>query len=582
MSGNAALWNTLWGEWIVEELIRCGLKLFCISPGSRSTPLTVAAARHPEAEINLIYDERAAAYYALGYSRGSETPGVLICTSGTAAANYLPAIVEASVEQIPMIVLTADRPPELQQTGANQSINQNQLFGSHVRWFFDPGCPGPELPASTLFSCIDQAVHLARYPLPGPVHLNLPFREPFLLPNNQKPEEIIHDPDLQSWKAEKKPWISHPLPKISADAKLLENFAKNLPEQGILSIGRIPPKSISTVKKLANDLAWPVFADIASGLRLGPEFPNRVTYYDQLLIDSDFLKSHPPQKVIHLGFAPTSKRWLGEMEKLPADTLVWIKEGSSRLDPTNRFRSVFETSVEDFCSEMISKLKKRKKSEWTIHWLDQSNKIEKLMEQFVTNHPLFSEMKLVRTLTKIIPESHALFLGNSLPVREVDFYGSGNGSEVKVGLNRGASGIDGLVASSAGYSKGLNQPLTLLLGDLSLLHDLNSLKLISESPKPIVLIVLNNHGGGIFSFLPISEHKDIFETYFSTPHSLEFKDAAKMFKLSYFNPESPEEFESIYLKQASADKSCIIEVNTLKEDNIRVQKEWTEFLHQNR
>ena len=481
-----------------------------------------------------------------------------------------------------MIVLTADRPPELQQTGANQSINQNQLFGSHVRWFFDPGCPGPELPASTLFSCIDQAVHLARYPLPGPVHLNLPFREPFLLPKNLKPKEIIHDPDLQSWKAEKKTWISHPLPKISADAKLLENFAKNLPEQGILSIGRIPPASISTVKKLANDLAWPVFADIASGLRLGSEFPNRVTYYDQLLIDSDFLKSHSPQKVIHLGFAPTSKRWLREMEKLPADTLVWIKEGFSRLDPTNRFRSVFETSVEDFCSELISKLKKRKKSEWTIHWLDQSNKIEKLMEQFVTNHPLFSEMKLVRTLTKIIPESHALFLGNSLPVREVDFYGSGYGSEVKLGLNRGASGIDGLVASSAGYSKGLNQPLTLLLGDLSLLHDLNSLKLISESPKPIVLIVLNNHGGGIFSFLPISEHKDIFETYFSTPHSLEFKDAAKMFKLPYFNPESPEDFESIYLKQASADKSCIIEVNTLKEDNIRVQKEWTEFLHQNR
>ena len=582
MSGNAALWNTLWGEWIIEELIRCGLKLFCISPGSRSTPLTVAAARHTEADINLIYDERAAAYYALGYSRGSGTPGVLICTSGTAAANYLPAIVEASVEQIPMIVLTADRPPELQQTGANQSINQNQLFGSHVRWFFDPGCPGPELPASTLFSCIDQAVHLARYPHPGPVHLNLPFREPFLLPKNQKPEEFIHDPDLQSWKTEKKTWINHPLPKISADAKLLENFAKNLPEQGILSIGRIPPASISTVKKFANHLAWPVFADIASGFRLGPEFPNRVTYYDQLLIDSDYLKSYPPQKVIHLGFAPTSKRWLGEMEKLPADTLVWIKEGSSRLDPTNRFRSVFETSVEDFCSEMISKLKKRKKSKWTIHWLDQSNKIEKLMEQFVTNHPLFSEMKLVRTLTNIIPESHALFLGNSLPVREVDFYGSGNGSEVKVGLNRGASGIDGLVASSAGYSKGLNQPLTLLLGDLSLLHDLNSLKLISESPKPIVLIVLNNHGGGIFSFLPISEHKDIFETYFSTPHSLEFKDAAKMFKLPYFHPESPEEFESIYLKQTSADKSCIIEVSTLKEDNIRVQEEWTEFLHQNR
>lgn len=578
VSGNAASWNTLWGNWIVEELIRCGLRLFCISPGSRSTPLTIAAARNPEAEIKLIYDERASAYYALGYTRATGLAGVLICTSGTAAANFLPAVVEASVEQIPMLILTADRPPELQQTGANQSINQNQLFGSHVRWFFDPGCPGPEPSGSTLLSCVDQAVHLAHHPLPGPVHLNLPFREPFLLQQNQNLDEVAVDPDLQIWKKEKIPWIRHATPKIGTDEKVLRELAQNLPEKGILSIGRIPSNAYQSVKKFAGILKWPVFADISSGLRLGSGTPNRITYFDQLLLDQDFFTTHLPQKILHLGFAPTSKRWLSVMETLPAEDLLWIKQGSSRLDSTHRFRNVFETSLHEFCKLMLPWLGNRKNSEWTGHWLAESERIEILMDEFISKQIGISEMSLTQKLTEIIPDTHALFLGNSLPVREVDFYGSGNGSTVSVGLNRGASGIDGLVASGTGYAKGLDRPLTLLLGDLSLLHDLNSIQLIAESFQPVVLIVLNNQGGGIFSFLPVSEHQDIFETYFSTPHSLEFEEAAKMFGMPYFKPHSMEEFQTIYLERVGSNTSCIIELKTVKEDNVRLQKKWTEFL----
>jgi len=172
-------WNERWGELIIEELVRHDTDCFCISPGSRSTPLTVAVAKNPRAKSAIFYDERAAAYYALGHARATGRPAVLICTSGTAAANYLPAVIEAAVEQIPLLVLTSDRPPELRDTGANQAINQTFLFGTHVRWFFDPGCPCSEFTTEALLSTIDHAVSKTLQPLSGPVHLNFPFREPF-------------------------------------------------------------------------------------------------------------------------------------------------------------------------------------------------------------------------------------------------------------------------------------------------------------------------------------------------------------------------------------------------------------------
>jgi 2-succinyl-5-enolpyruvyl-6-hydroxy-3-cyclohexene-1-carboxylic-acid synthase len=210
-------WNKWWGELIIEELVRNGTECFCISPGSRSTPLTTAVATNPSANAVICYDERAAAYYALGHARGSGLPAVLICTSGTAAANYLPAVIEASVEQIPLLLLTADRPPELHENGANQAVNQTNLFGTHVRWYFDPGCPGPEFPIEALLTTIDHAIFKTNFPLPGPVHLNCPYREPFSDAEN-------HSENIQyKLTSDKKPYVYNPAPRKILPADEIKN-----------------------------------------------------------------------------------------------------------------------------------------------------------------------------------------------------------------------------------------------------------------------------------------------------------------------------------------------------------------------
>ncbi|MEE3121165.1 MAG: 2-succinyl-5-enolpyruvyl-6-hydroxy-3-cyclohexene-1-carboxylic-acid synthase [SAR324 cluster bacterium] len=578
MSGWAASWNTWWGKWIIEELVRCNLKTFCISPGSRSTPLTASAARHPKAQTKLFTDERAAAYFALGCARATKSPVGLICTSGTAAANFLPAVAEASVEHIPLIVLTADRPPELQQTGANQSIDQNQLFGSHVRWFFDPGTPNPEYPLSALLSSIDYAVGCSRHPLPGPVHLNFPFREPLLAESTEMTREPVLETGLQNWREGSGPWIRQMPLLPEPDEALLEEILRQLPQQGIFSIGRVPQAAQGSITKLAEKLNWPVFADIGSGFRLGAGMPCRVTFYDQILLDPDFLENHPPQALLHLGFAPASKRWLKAWESFLPEKMIWVQESFARLDPIHRFRNKFEVEIGRFCERVTEMLPHRSTPEWTRIWLDRSRQVEELMESFLAENPNLTEMAVAHMLPQMIPESHALFLGNSLPVREVDFFGSGKGSQVPIGLNRGASGIDGLLASGAGFAHGLSRPVTLLIGDLSLIHDLNSLQLASENSEPIIIIVLNNHGGGIFSFLPVAEHEDFFESHFNTPHSLDFEQAAKMFGLDYFHPETMNDFENCYLKAVKRSGSSLIEIETNSQDNPKLQQIWKNYL----
>ena len=561
-------WNERWGELIIEELVRHDTDCFCISPGSRSTPLTVAVAKNPRAKSAIFYDERAAAYYALGHARATGRPAVLICTSGTAAANYLPAVIEAAVEQIPLLVLTSDRPPELRDTGANQAINQTFLFGTHVRWFFDPGCPCSEFTTEALLSTIDHAVSKTLQPLSGPVHLNFPFREPFFenteTETNSKVETL----------PEQKVYVRN-----TAFSKVLPNseikaLLKNRPESGILSIGRVPADSLDSLKKLAEELAWPVFADVTSGLRLGENCPNRITYYDQLLIKDLDSANWEIEAVWHIGFPPTSKRWLTHWGENPAAQMVWIADHAERHDQSHNFRWKIESGIAEFCEQLVSELQLEKRADIiplkTQKWLQASAKVEAVMEQ---HFPLNSEKKeiddfaLSRRLTEIIPETHGFFIGNSIPVRAVDMLGSGKGAEIPTALNRGASGIDGLIASACGYSSGLKRPVSLLIGDLSAMHDLNSFKLLAESPEPVFVVLLNNHGGGIFSFLPVAKQTDIFETFFGTPHSNDFLSVAEMFGLNYFRPDSISAFVKDYRQAVRENKSAVIEIFTERDKN---------------
>ena len=560
-------WNERWGELIVEELVRHNTECFCISPGSRSTPLTVAVAKNPRAKSVIFYDERAAAYYALGHARATGRPAVVICTSGTAAANYLPAVIEASVEQIPLLVLTADRPPELLDTGANQAINQTFLFGTHVRWFFDPGCPGAEFTAEALLSTIDHAISKTCHPLYGPVHLNLPFREPFFEnAANEKNFEIKHI-------TEKKTYVRNTSFRKILPNQEIKDLLKNCPESGILSIGRVPPDSLDSLRKLAEELAWPVFADVTSGLRLGNNCPNRITYYDQLLLE-DLAAKWEIDAVWHIGFPPTSKRWLTRWEKNPATQMVWISDHAERHDQSHKFRWKIEAEISEFCDQVVTELQLEKRTKIipakTQKWLQASAKVESLLEQHFqadAEKKEIDDFTLTRRLTEIIPETHGFFIGNSIPVRAVDMLGSGKGADIPIALNRGASGIDGLIASACGYSCGLHRPVTLLIGDLSALHDLNSFKLLADSPEPILLVLLNNHGGGVFSFLPIVRQTEIFEPFFGTPHHFDFRSVAEMFGLNYFRPNSINDFVKFYTKAVQEKKSAVIEIFTERTKN---------------
>ena len=561
-------WNEHWGELIIEELVRHDTECFCISPGSRSAPLTVAVAKNPRAKSVIFYDERAAAYYALGHARASGRPAVLICTSGTAAANYLPAVIEASVDQIPLLVLTSARPPELRETGANQAINQTFLFGTHVRWFFDPGCPCSEFTTEALLSTIDHAVSKTLQPLPGPVHLNFPFREPFFenveKQTNSKVETIT---------AQKVYVRNTAFSKVLPNSEIKE-LLKNRPESGILSIGRVPADSLDSLKKLAEELAWPVFADVTSGLRLGENCPNRITYYDQLLIEDMDSANWEIEAVWHIGFPPTSKRWLTHWGENPATQMVWIADHAERHDQSHNFRWKIECGIAEFCEQLVAELKLAERADViplkTQQWLQASAKVEAVMEQ---HFPLYSEKKeiddfaLSRRLTEIIPETHGFFIGNSIPVRAVDMLGSGKGAEIPAALNRSASGIDGLIASACGYSSGLQRPVSLLIGDLSAIHDLNSFKLLADSSEPVFVVLLNNHGGGIFSFLPVAMQTDIFETFFGTPHSNDFLSVAEMFGLNYFRPDSISAFVKDYRQAVIENKSAVIEIFTERDKN---------------
>ena len=567
-TGSDVNWNKCWGEWIIEELVRHDIECFCISPGSRSTPLTSAVAANPRANAVICYDERAAAYYALGHARATGLPAVLICTSGTAAANYLPAVIEASVEQIPLLLMTADRPPELQDTGANQAVNQTHLFGTHVRWYFDPGCPGPEFSAEALLTTIDHAIFKTHFPLSGPVHLNFPFREPFF-------DIDDHGKKVQyKLTSDKKPYVRNSAPRKIIPVDEIKELIKNRPGSGILSIGRVPRDSLDSIRILAAELDWPVFADITSGLRLGNKCPNRITYYDQLLHEELDTPNWETEAIWHIGFPPTSKRWLTCWEQKPAPQMVWIADHSERHDQSNHFRWKIETDIDEFCHYAVNVLKlekkKYKRKSKKEDWLYASKIVENLLDEHINSNvekKQIDEFCLVRRLTEIIPEDFAFFIGNSLPVRVVDMFGSGKGADVATALNRGASGIDGLIASACGYSAGLKQPVTLLIGDLSAIHDLNSFKMIAESEMPVLLVLINNHGGGIFSFLPISRQKEMFEMFYGTPHNLDFRAISEMFELEYHRPESINSFEEDYLISAQKNKSAVFEIITKRDQN---------------
>jgi 2-succinyl-5-enolpyruvyl-6-hydroxy-3-cyclohexene-1-carboxylate synthase len=560
--------NRLWAYLIVEELLRCGVGFFCVAPGSRSTPLVAALAANEKARSLIHFDERGTAFAALGYARATGRPAAWITTSGTAVANGLPAVVEAATDGVPMVLLTADRPPELRQTGANQTIDQPDIFGDYVRWRFDLPAPDPDIDPAMVLTTVDQAAYRASRTPQGPVHLNLMFREPFL--SGPEDEDIPSGP--ASWVQGDEPYTRYAATKPAVDEMEIYRLWETLRpvKHGLVVAGRLASrKQGEAVLRLAGTLGWPLLPDLGSQVRLGSE--GIAAHYDALVAGDSFAGSHVPEAVVHVGGRALSKRLEQFLASSRPDPYVVVRENPFRLDPAHRVTHSVEANVLDFCTALVwaaTEAPPAMNPLWTAGWLEASEEVARHLGGIFSGEP--NEPLVARLLSRNVPPDHGLVVASSMPVRDLDTYAATDGAPVPVAANRGASGIDGTVATAAGFARGLGRPVTLLIGDLALLHDLNSLAMLRD--VHVIVVVLNNDGGGIFSFLPIARHEEFFEPYFGTPQGVGFEPAAKMFGLAYEHPGTMEEFVEAYGSACARGSSTLIEVKTDRKENVTLHR----------
>jgi 2-succinyl-5-enolpyruvyl-6-hydroxy-3-cyclohexene-1-carboxylate synthase len=560
--------TTLWCAVIVEELIRQGAGFFCISPGSRSTPLTLAVASNPKARFRMFPDERSAGFYALGYTRATGMPAVLICTSGTAVANYFPAVVEASADAQPMLVLSADRPFELLEAGANQTIRQQDIFGGYSRWSFELPEPGTATPLASLLSTIDQALRRSLGSPAGPVHLNLPFREPL------EPEapDFTHPwaAPLEAWRVSGEPWSRFALPLREPRAESIAALREILAgaERPLFVAGNMSNAADGeAVAALADSLGVTLFADLTSGIRLSSTCtPWQLAFQNEALTDR-----FQPDVVLHFGGPLIGKQPAAALRKHPPLHYVVVREHPSRFGPDHNVTLTLEASPASVASALEACREPLPGVDCRAAFAAASRIIDEAVCK--PGEPV-NEISAPRIVSALTGSDHALFVANSMPARDMDLYAAPVAQKpLQVALNRGVSGIDGIISTAAGFSAGLGRPATLLIGDISFLHDLNALCLLGHPWNPLIVIVLNNHGGGIFSFLPIAAQTDRLDECFATPQNFSIESAAKTFGLGYECPETNHDFTKVYTEALKGNRSLVIEVKSDRQENLRLHRE---------
>ncbi|MFL9597924.1 2-succinyl-5-enolpyruvyl-6-hydroxy-3-cyclohexene-1-carboxylic-acid synthase [Aeromonas veronii] len=534
-SSQHATFNHVWSSLLLEELFRLGVRDIALAPGSRSAPLTMAAAAHQGFRRHLHFDERGLGFMALGLAKGSNRPVAVIMTSGTAVANLWPAVAEAQLTGVPLIILSADRPHELIDNGANQAIDQQGIFGRYPVYQQNLPSPTPTIPAAFVLSSVDQA--LAKQALtPGVVHFNCMYPEP-LYPGEHYQDFSDYLAPLGDWLNSQTPWSpwQQSEPTCSPQAEW-ETFRQ---QRGIVVAGRITdPKQAQTAATLAEQLGWPLLADLQSQIR----FDSRnLIHMDMALNDPEFVAELGRAEVLlQFGARLVSKR-LGQFIKHHSWQDYWLVDPQpARLDPDYRLRNRLLCSASAFAAAHPVTTQ--------APWHTLAELQHNASQQIAAACEHFSELGVCHRLNRLIEGQ--LFVGNSMPARLMDMLGETGKGPSRVMTNRGASGIDGLIATAYGFAQSLEQdsdePTTLLLGDLSALHDLNSLALLSKASRPLVVILLNNDGGSIFRMLPVPTEGELLESYYRLPHGLSFEHAAAMFGLAYRAPTTLPEFERDY------------------------------------
>ncbi|MDF3128833.1 2-succinyl-5-enolpyruvyl-6-hydroxy-3-cyclohexene-1-carboxylic-acid synthase [Kiritimatiellaeota bacterium B1221] len=569
--------NLIWASLIVEECVRNGSDTFFLAPGSRCSPLTLAVARHPEAKCVQHFDERGLGFAALGFARATGRPGVVICTSGTAVSNLTPAVVEASMDAQPMLLLTADRPFELRNCGANQSIPQTQAFGAYVQWSMDLSTPDSSISPEAVLTTVDRAFQSLRK---GPVHLNCPFREP-LATQPDRTDSEAYLISLHEWDRDRSPYTSVYPSLAQPDEISLYGLKELLGENAkvlIIAGGGCSEAEALAIEQLGELQRWPIVSDVTSGLHFGPRRNPLVRHVDALVGGFGFPDLLRPDHILQFGCRFLSKKLQLAIEAQPPQTWIQVTGREGRFDPLHRVSHRFVTEIDRFCLFWDQERMLPTAPAWKQGWIDADGQVEELYHEQLDDAHTLTEPGVARAVTRMLPNLQGLVLGASMPVRDVNQFAARNKNQIHVACNRGASGIDGTLATAVGFARGLYQCVTVLLGDLSTLHDLNSLALVSKSKVPVIVIVINNRGGGIFHFLPVNDVSAEFENFFGTPHEWDFEHAAGQFDLPYARITDLEEFVQAYDEALSTRKSCLIEVETDRQQNLEQHAALAEML----
>ncbi|MCP3028299.1 2-succinyl-5-enolpyruvyl-6-hydroxy-3-cyclohexene-1-carboxylic-acid synthase [Halobacillus sp. A5] len=554
----------------VDQLSYAGVEDVVISPGSRSTPLAVTFREHNEINHWVNLDERSAGFFALGIAKDKQQPVALVCTSGTAAANYYPAIVEAYYSRVPLLVLTADRPHELRDVGAPQSIEQIQMFGGYVKWFHDLALPEERLVPYVRKQAL-RAVNESISGLQGPVHVNVPLREPLT-------------PDFTTeglWRDD----YNRPFPNLIEGSFVLskeqtDHFKELIlsNRKGLIVCGPQTDKELPQhLAELSSKGALPVLADPLSQLRSGAhDKMNVIESYDSFLRSEAFKNELKPDYIIRLGAMPVSKAYLQWIQTHgEAIEHYVIDEYASHREPSGVPSTFVAADNVQFVRQLAAELEdKGSDTPWLANW--QSLNIETKKIMLSQPGAALNEGHAVVYLSEAIPEESILFAGNSMPIREVDSFFAASPKNITIMANRGANGIDGVVSTALGAAAS-GRKTTLMLGDLSFFHDLNGLLIAKQKNINITIVVINNDGGGIFSYLPQSSQSEYFEELFGTPMGLDFQKVITMYGGTHRRVIDWEGYKEALASSYEELGLSVVEVMTDRENHVDFHRErWNE------
>ncbi|MFB6235759.1 MAG: 2-succinyl-5-enolpyruvyl-6-hydroxy-3-cyclohexene-1-carboxylic-acid synthase [Halopenitus sp.] len=587
--------NTLWARALVDELAAAGVDAVVVSPGSRSTPLTMAAARHEDIHIFSQLDERSAAFFALGRARrtGEVTP--LICTSGTAAANYHPAVVEANQARVPLLCLTADRPPALRDSGANQTIDQEKLYGDAVRFYKDlPEPEADERKLRSLRTTVAQGLAAAEGANAGPVHLNVPFSKP--LEPTRVPGDVPEGLPSEAEHGRDGAHVSRNDGVPELDDRSLRELAHGLDvDRGLIVAGPADPPGLDpeAVTALSHATGFPILADPLSGVRFGghtrvsPVIGGYDAYLSADMAEYDGWAD--PEAVLRLGASPTSKRLRKYLAATDARQYV--------VDPTGRWREA-EFRATDLVVAEPSRLCGRlsqlvaggsSSGAWQRQWTDADDVAFGGLEESEnadwpdgepSDEDGFLEGRVLATVAEELPDPATLFVSNSMPIRDLDRFAAPSTTSVTALGNRGASGIDGITSTALGAGSATTDDLTLVTGDLAYYHDMNGLLALDRCDVDATIVLINNDGGGIFHKLPVEEFEPTFTEQFKTPHGLDFEPTGELYDTEFTRvdardqaePAATQHLRDRYCEARDSEGSHVIEVLTDAEASHRTRE----------